>query len=332
MRWKDAAPINFEPLRHGEWIGPVRLPAVLQYRIRVGDELQFVFIKVPAELTEPYRLMVGDELSIRSVTDDRVAIGDLVKGSQIQQDGKLYLSYIEPVQAAGLTIPELRAVLEKQYSRLIKNPAIDVMPVRTNTKLEYLNTAVSNFQTNGGQNISGTVNPDGNLQLPLIGSVRMVGMTLDEIKREVNLHYRQRGYLGVEIEPRLTRQAPHFIYVMGEVNKPGRIELLGPTTVTQALAMAEGIKVGGNMRQIVVFRRAEDWRLMATMLDIKAELWGKRPNPADEIWIRDSDLIIVPPQPIKVFDNWVKLVFTDGIYGIAPAVLFSNNGNSGIIN
>ena len=50
---------------------------------------------------------------------------------------------------------------------------------------------------------------------------------------------------------------------------------------------------------------------------------GKVPTPADEIWLRDSDLIIVPPTPIKLFDNFVRQVFTDGVYGIVPFNGFS---------
>jgi polysaccharide biosynthesis/export protein len=325
QRWRDAQPINFEPLRHGEWIGPVRIPSMLQYRIRPGDELQFVFVTMPTETKESYRLLVGDEIAIRSVVDAELKLGDTIKGIQIQPDGKIHPHLIPAVKAAGLTVDELRKVLEKEYSKLLKNPAIDVLPVRTNSKVEELKKAISSFQANGGQNVAAIVNADGQVQLPPIGNIRVVGMTLDEIKREINLRYRNLEYWGLDVEPRLIKQAPHFIFVTGEVNKPGRYELNGPTTVTQALALAEGTKVGGNLRQIVIFRRAEDWRLIATMVDLRAEHLGKRPNPADEIWIRDSDLIIVPPQPIKVFDNWVKLVFTDGIYGVAPAVLFSDN-------
>ena len=46
--------------------------------------------------------------------------------------------------------------------------------------------------------------------------------------------------------------------------------------------------------QIVVFRRADDWRLIATVLDLRAALLGRRPCPGGEIWVSDADLIIVP--------------------------------------
>jgi len=114
------------------------------------------------------------------------------------------------------------------------------------------------------------------------------------------------------------QQAPHFVHVLGEVATPSRVELDGPTTVLGAIASAGGNLPGGNMRQVVVFRRAEDWRLITTMLDLQGAIYGKRPTPADEIWLRDGDVVIVPAKPITRFNNWVEQIFTNGIYRIYP--------------
>ncbi len=150
----------------------------------------------------------------------------------------------------------------------------------------------------GGRVLQTNVNPDGKIQLVGIGSIYVLGMTLEEIKREINLRYQER-FVGIEVEPRLSRTASHFVFVFGEVANPGRFEMTGPTHGTQGLALAGGLKVGANNRQVVVFRRAEDWRLISTLLDLRGGHIGKRPNPSDEIWLRDSDLLIVPPRPVK---------------------------------
>ena len=152
-------------------------------------------------------------------------------------------------------------------------------------------------------------------------------MTLDEIKREVNLRYREI-VAGLEVEPILDVEAQHFVFVYGQVGQPGRFELLGPTSVTQALAMAQGARPGANTREIVIFRRAEDWRLLATRIDVRGAHLGKVATPADEIWLRDGDLIIVPPTPIARFDNFVSQVFTQGIYGIFPFAQLGSGFNA----
>jgi polysaccharide export outer membrane protein len=270
-------------------------------------------------LADSFPLQVGDELQINSLTDDSIQLGDVVQGRgvQIQPDGMLYLRLIGPVRAAGLTIPQLRRTLEEAYKDKIINPAIDIIPIKTNTLLEEIRSSVVARVGLTGQSFSDSVHPDGTLRLPKLGAICVQGMTLDEIKREVNLRYRQ-VVAGLEVEPVLESEAQHFIYVSGEVAQPNRYELLGPTTVTQALALAGGTLVGGNSREIVIFRRAEDWRLLATRIDIRGALLGKVPTPADEIWLRDNDIIIVPPAPIKLFNNFVRQVFTDGAYGIFP--------------
>jgi polysaccharide export outer membrane protein len=76
--------------------------------------------------------------------------------------------------------------------------------------------------------------------------------------------------------------------------------------------------VGGKIANVVVFRRGDDWRLIATSLDLSQALLGKTPCPAAEIWVSDADLIIVPKSKILRADNFIDLVFTRGIYGVVP--------------
>jgi len=86
--------------------------------------------------------------------------------------------------------------------------------------------------------------------------------------------------------------------------------------------MAGGWNVGANLRQVVVFRRGEDWRLMATMLDIKGALYGRRPSPADEIWLNDADVVVVPKTPIQATDEVIEQFFTRGLYSMFPQFSF----------
>jgi polysaccharide export outer membrane protein len=123
---------------------------------------------------------------------------------------------------------------------------------------------------------------------------------------------------GIEVTPVLVARAPRVVYVLGEVLAPGRYELTGPTTAMQAVSLAGGWNNGGNLRHMVIFRRGEDWRLMATRLDLRGAMLGKRPCPADELWLRDSDIVLVPKSAILLADDFIELVFTRGIYGAMP--------------
>jgi polysaccharide biosynthesis/export protein len=83
--------------------------------------------------------------------------------------------------------------------------------------------------------------------------------------------------------------------------------------------MAGSWNVGANLRQVVIFRRGDDWRMMATMVALDGALrYAKEPCPAGEIWLNDSDVIVLPKSKILLTDDFINLVFTRGIYGVVP--------------
>jgi len=315
--WEDMKPSDFDSYAHGGYAGPARLAHLSQYRLRPRDQLQIIFLITRRQGSGAYRLEVGDEVLIESVADADLTRGTLLNGLQIQPDGTITVRILGQVHAAGLTVDALRTQLEKEYSKYYEEPTIDVTPVKTNTLADDVRNAVGGRSGLTSQSIDTTVMPDGKVRLPGIGEVCVQGLTLSEMKKEVNLRY-ARTVVGLEVEPILTAQAPHAVFVLGEVRTPNRVTLEGPTTVLSAIAVAGGALPGANLRQVVVFRRAEDWRLISTMLDLQGAVYGKRPTPADEIWLRDGDVVIVPAKPITRFNWFVQQVFRDGIYGIVP--------------
>ncbi|MEW4456296.1 polysaccharide biosynthesis/export family protein [Bremerella sp. JC817] len=312
LHWNARRPIPWQVFAQGEYVGPARTSHVPEYRLRVDDELDFIFRLTRQETTSPYRLNVGDEINIESLTDP-----NLNRNLVVQPDGTITVLLLGQIHAARRTVDELRQALDEKYKKYYKVPAITVTPLKVNTKLEDLRASVDSRAGEGGQQRRSRVTPEGTIQLPAIGNIPAQGMTLDELKREIDERYAQQ-IEGIEVTPVLIQRAARYVYVLGEVPNPGRYELTGPTTAIQSVAMAGGWNVGANLREVVVFRRAEDWRLVATKLDLKGALYGKRPAPSDEIWIRDSDIIIVPKSPILWADEFINLVFTRGIYGVVP--------------
>ena len=61
-----------------------------------------------------------------------------------------------------------------------------------------------------------------------------------------------------------------------------------------AISMAGSWNTGAYLKHVVIFRRGDDWRLLATMVDVKAALHGNQPCPAGELWLNDSDVVLVP--------------------------------------
>ncbi len=313
-RFRRAGMIPFEQFAYGEYIGPHRTPHVPEYKLRVGDVLEFVYIRTREKSLYPYQFYVGDVLDIRSESDPELNQSELT----IRSDGRTTFALIGEVMVAGKTVKDLQRELNDKYSSQVIDPAITVQVRQSETPLQDIINSVDARQGQGGQTRRAEVIADGTLALPAIGSVPAVGLTLNEIAREVNARYRLR-LGGIEVTPTLLQNSPRFIYVIGEVNRPGRYEITnGPTSALQALALAEGYKPGGNVRQIVVFRRDQNWQLTATKLDLAGALNGYRPLPSDEIWLRHSDIVLVPKKPIQRLSEAVNLYLSNTLYSIFP--------------
>jgi len=326
--WDARGCVDWQAYAQGEYVGHARLPHVPEYRIRVDDQIAFVFRLTREESSRPYELQVGDQIRVESLTGDNPVTSDDATDTDnirrdliIQPDGTISLPLLGQVRAAGMTIDGLRKYLEQRYSKYYKVPAITVTPLVVNTRLQDLIESVDARQGTGGLQLQVSVTPAGNLYLPGLGSVMAQGLTLDELKNEVDARYAVT-IPGVALTPILVQRAARFVYVLGEVGQPGQFTLNGPTTLMGAIALAGGWNQGANLRQVVVFRRGDDWRLLATMLDVKGALYGRRPTPADEIWINDSDVIVVPKTPLQATDEAIDQFFTRGLYGIFPQ--FSN--------
>lgn len=316
-RWRDMYPAAFAAYGPGEYAGPARMAHLSEYRLRPGDLLRVIYLITRRQLSGEYQLAPGDEVLIESVADPDLDRGTLERGLEIQPDGTITVRLLGQVHAGGLTIAQLREVLEQQYKKYYDEPAIDVTPVRTNRLAEDIRNAVGGQSGLQPQALDVTVMPDGKIRLPGIGEICVQGFSLSQLKKEINLRY-DEVVVGLNVEPTLQRQAPHFVHVLGQVQVPNRIEITAPTTVLGGIAAAGGHLPGANTRQVVIFRRAEDWRLISTMLDLQGAINGKRPTPADEIWLRDGDVVIVPAKPIQLLDNWIQQIFTDGIYSVFP--------------
>lgn len=312
----------------GQYAGPARSLRLNEYRLRSGDTIQFLFLITALKSAGSYRLVVGDELLIESEADAELKRGDLEHGLKIQPDGTITLRLIGQIHAAGQTVDQLREVVEEKYTEFYDEPAIDITPINTGSEALQIRNAISGVGGFDPQQTAQTVTPAGEIRLPKIGSVMAQGLTIEELKQEINLRY-DAEVGGLEVEPSLQSQAPHNVFVLGEVANPGRFELNNtPTTVMGAIAMAGGHRVGANLRQVVIFRRGDNWELLSTLVDLRGAMLARESHPRDEIWIRDGDVIVLPSTPVRLFDNFVRQVFTEGIYGIIPLSASYNFGES----
>jgi len=320
-KWCDSRLIPWESFAYGEYAGPARTPHVPTYRLRVDDQIEFIFQANRERLGREYRLSAGDVIRVSSSVDEELNQDFRQDGITIMPDGTINLELVGRILAGNKTVAEITTELNELYAPHYDGEAkIVVSAVQIGTQLNDFLNSVDARAGSGGQSRQVTVSPDGTVRLPRVGTIGVVGLSLDELEREVNMRYQQTIF-GVYVTPILQQRAPRFIYVLGEVNEPGRFELVGPTTATQAIALAGGWDTGGNLRQIVVLRRDQNWQLMAVRLDLSKVLFGRAPISRDEIWLRDSDIVLIPKRPIQRIADLVDLYFTQTLYGIFPGEL-----------
>jgi polysaccharide export outer membrane protein len=82
------------------------------------------------------------------------------------------------------------------------------------------------------------INPNGTIEVPLIGSVKASGLTIDQLTSQIRTRLSD-GYLR---EPNVTGTIVTYrpFYILGEVNKPGQYAYQSGMTLSSAVALAGG--------------------------------------------------------------------------------------------
>lgn len=150
------------------------------------------------------------------------------------------------------------------------------------------------------------VQPDGFVSLAAAGDVYLQGRTTQESVDAI-----QAAYAKILHDPIITIELkefnkPYFI-VSGQVSKPGKFDLRGYTTATQAVAIAGGFNESAKHSQVLLFRRVNDDWYEVKPLNLKHILQGHNVN--EDIEIRPGDMLFVPQ---NLFSKVKKFIPTSG--------------------
>jgi len=132
------------------------------------------------------------------------------------------------------------------------------------------------------------VRPDGKITLPLVGDMEATGRTPIELRDTIAKSLRDyvnNPTVTVIVVEALASQ----VFVMGEVNHPGTMQLHGPTTILQALAMAGGFKEFANTKDVKVLR-PNGSGIDTLRFNYKDVINGD----AKPFYLRSGDTVIVP--------------------------------------
>lgn len=141
------------------------------------------------------------------------------------------------------------------------------------------------------------VSEDGSITMSLLGRVEVSGLTAQGLEKK----------LASILDKQYTKEARVTVFikeyqkvsVIGAVGRPGMYELVGPTTLLQAIAQAGGLTAQA-MNELFVYRIGKDGK--QTTIAIKVEELMTSGNQALNIELQPKDVVTVPiDQMLNVF-------------------------------
>lgn len=150
------------------------------------------------------------------------------------------------------------------------------------------------------------VSEEGMVVMPLIGNVKVGGLTTGEAEKAIADLYARSYLQNPQVNIFVMEYASQKVTVLGHVKKAGVFPLTGQTTLMQAVAMAGGLDDVAKKDEIVVFRRQQGGDVNAYVVDLAAIEEGRLTDPM----IVGDDRIVVPKSGAKVLTKTIGNVLT----------------------
>lgn len=159
-----------------------------------------------------------------------------------------------------------------------------------------------------------TINPDGKILIPNVGSVQVGGSSVaaasSRIKSALTQIYSGLSVGNTFVEIRLGNIKTVNVSLVGELNRPGTYALPSFASPINALFAAGGPNENGSFRHVQVYR---DSRLLK---EIDIYEFISKGELSSTLTLRDNDVIIVPPVRNRV--EIIGPVRREGLFEVKP--------------
>lgn len=294
-----------------------------------------------SEILKDPEIQVIVQRSSNAIEELKKAITTAPRGQSrlepVRPDGFISLPLIGDVRAQGRTTPELSAAIVDMY-RAANVIDIDVTVV-------LLEVKAPSVYVMGHVNDPGTVILEGPMNVwQVVGHAGGFAGGADTnqvvVSRKVPggemrhvldfLHWQATGDPAHNLDMQrgdvvfIPKRLSEFIYVCGEVEKPGRIALEPDEVLrtSQALSLGGKILPTGKRRQVLILRRRGN-EPQVIEVDIKAVLRPKNYDDIEDYTPRDpvllpGDVVYIPASRVGNFDKFAQTHFRDGLWAVIP--------------
>ena len=139
------------------------------------------------------------------------------------------------------------------------------------------------------------IRPDGKVSIPLIGEVQASGRTANQLASQIASRlkeYKDNPVVTVSVK----EVNSYYVYVLGEVTRPGKFQLKSHATVLQAVAIAGGFTIYASKNKMKVIRhvQVEDGQVREIRIPARYDDLIAGTGDIGNFVLKTGDVIVVP--------------------------------------
>ncbi|WP_431284849.1 polysaccharide biosynthesis/export family protein [Humitalea sp. 24SJ18S-53] len=287
------------------------------WRLQPGDTIEVMYAMNRRASVRDYRIGIGDQIDV--VFQHHPALNRI---HTVRPDGRISLNMRGEINAAGMRPTDLGRAIAARYNDEYLDPAATVHVVRASDEAEMFMTMVAGTAAPRAQAM--VIAPDGTIALPLLQSIRVSGMTVDEVAERTSDAYRQRiGGLATSV--RLAAATGQQVFVFGEVQRPGPQPGTPVRSILQLVASAGGPTEFAALDQVRVLYWDEAGQGRLRVANLNNVL--QRLSLDEDMAVPPGSVIYVPPSQLaiagRLVDQIVRRLFL--FTGTNAGIIFEAN-------
>ncbi len=279
------------------------------------------------------------QLMVKSSSEYKLGPGDLIEVSvfgiedlqnmegELDSLGRVFLPLVGRINLNGLTVSEAQKKLRKAFSVYIKNPRISIQIKEYRSYRVSVLGRVNKpdvYALRGSRTILDVLAMAGGLMDDASHSIMLIKPSLGksmiiDLDRLVGNPTRETADQAKITPKDLMLNPGDVIYVPraesffvdGYVNKPGSFPISSEITLTQAIALAGGMKDDADPENVYIYRIGKDGRRYAIKVNLNDIRSGKKKDPK----LVKNDVVLVPSSGKRVFFHRFFRFFGIGFSG-----------------
>lgn len=154
---------------------------------------------------------------------------------------------------------------------------------------------------------------EGNVSLPMLGSIPAAGMTTKQFEQDVTQRLAAVGLKSPMVSVNIASYASHLVTVEGSVKQPGVYPFQPGARLSSAIAMASGPERTADTRQVAVFRET-DSGISVAKFDYQQMSQGTMLDPV----LEPGDRVVIGTDGLSVFwQDFLRSIPAFGIFATA---------------